>query len=194
MEFIDNSEAVKCLLKISAIEAKQLLEGKTLSQSLFNVDINLQGIGKAKITQIEALKYLVKSAMNEEAQLIDKVSSSADAYTILRPYFTGLLEEHFYCLFLNRNNRVMSVRKISEGGMSGTVADPKLIFNEALKAKASHIILAHNHPSGQILPSQADKYLTKKMVEGGKFLDLPVLDHVILTDIKYFSFADEGLI
>jgi DNA repair protein RadC len=102
--------------------------------------------------------------------------------------------EEFKILLMNRANRVLGIVNISQGGVSGTVADPKLIFAAALKASASCIIAAHNHPSGNLTPSQADIQLTAKLKEAGKFLDLPVLDHVIITQDGYYSFADEGLL
>ena len=105
----------------------------------------------------------------------------------------GFVEE-FKVMLLNRGNRVLGIVNLSQGGIAGTVADPKLIFAAALKAAASSIILAHNHPSGNLTPSQADLQLTNKLQEAGKFLDLPVLDHVILTQDGYYSFADEGLL
>lgn len=102
--------------------------------------------------------------------------------------------EEFWILLLNRANRVIKPVQISRGGVAGTVADPKIIFKHALDQLASAIILAHNHPSGNLQPSQADIQLTKKLVEAGKWLDLPVLDHLILSDHAYYSFGDEGKI
>ena len=103
--------------------------------------------------------------------------------------------EEAYLLLLDRANRVMGWYKVSQGGMAGTVIDPKIIFATALKARANSIIIAHNHPSGQLRPSQADKDLTNKLFAAGKALDLPLLDHLILApEGGCFSFADEGLI
>jgi DNA repair protein RadC len=126
-----------------------------------------------------------------------KISSATDAYQVLIDQWSidkiELLEE-FKILLLNRSNRVLGLINISQGGMSGTVADPKLIFVAALKAAASYIILAHNHPSGNLKPSTEDIRLTKKLVEGGKLLDLLVVDHLIITNEGFYSFCDEGLI
>ena len=97
-------------------------------------------------------------------------------------------------MLLNRYNKVIGIFTVSQGGIAGTVADPKLIFACALKAAASGIILVHNHPSGSLQASQADMDLTKKLREGGKLLDIQVLDHIILTSEAYYSFADEGLL
>lgn len=104
-----------------------------------------------------------------------------------------LLEE-FKLLLLNRGNRVLGLVDISVGGSSGTIADPKIIFTAALKGKASAVILAHNHPGGNIRPSRQDEAITHQLKEGGKLLDIIVMDHVIVSSEGYFSFADEGLI
>ena len=124
------------------------------------------------------------------------VRNSQDTYDILMQIWdqdTLELAESFKVLFLNRANRVMGVYSLSHGGMTGTVADPKLVFIAALKAAACNIILAHNHPSGNLTPSSADISLTEKMVQAGKFLDINVLDHLIVTTDGYLSFADDGM-
>ena len=126
-----------------------------------------------------------------------KITSSKDAYEVLLGNWDeDKLEfvEQFKVLLLNRANRVLGIYELSTGGVSGTVADPKLVFAAAIKANASAMILAHNHPSGQVKPSQADINLTKKMVGGGKLLEIPVLDHIIVTGEESYSFADEGLL
>lgn len=125
------------------------------------------------------------------------VTSSREVYQLFYDNWDAdriELQEQFKVMLLNRGNRVLGIVDISTGGIAGTLADPKLIFATALKAGASSIILAHNHPSGQLTPSQADRNLTKKLTDGGKLLDISVLDHVILTADSYFSFADEGII
>ena len=104
------------------------------------------------------------------------------------------LQEQFKIMLLNRANRVLGIVEISTGGVAGTVADPKLIFGAALKAGASSVILAHNHPSFQLTPSQADLNLTRKLRCGGELLDIGVFDHIIITAEGYLSFADEGLL
>lgn len=123
------------------------------------------------------------------------VTSSRDAYEIFfRTWDLEKIEfvEQFKVMMLNRANRVMGILELSTGGVSGTVADPKLIFVAALKCSASSIIVAHNHPSGNLRPSESDKNLTRKLKEGGKLLDMAVLDHIIVTVEGYYSFADEG--
>ena len=129
-----------------------------------------------------------------KASELPKVVTSTDGYECLKNVFPSLdYREFFYILCLNRNNKVLGYCQISMGGVSGTVADVKIIMQTALKSNACSIILAHNHPSGNLIPSEADKDLTKKISAAGKLLDIPVLDHLILTSESYFSFADEGL-
>ncbi len=126
-----------------------------------------------------------------------KVTTSRDLHTILfNNWDLDKLEfqEQFKIVLLNRANKVLGISEISTGGFAGTVADPKVIFSIALKACASSIILSHNHPSGNLKPSQADLNLTKKIKSGGEILDIAVLDHIILTSDSYLSFADEGLL
>ncbi len=101
--------------------------------------------------------------------------------------------EQFKIILLNRGNKVLGIYEVSTGGRAGTIADPKVIFAVALKGAAASIILAHNHPSGSLKPSQADVNLTRKIKSGGDILEIPVLDHLILTTDSYYSFADEGV-
>lgn len=104
------------------------------------------------------------------------------------------LMEKFKCMFLNRANRVLGIYELSTGGISGTVADSRLVFAAALKINSSKIIISHNHPSGNLKPSKEDENLTARLKEGGRLLDIPILDHLIITREGYFSFADEGLL
>lgn len=123
------------------------------------------------------------------------IQSSRDAYNLMLPNWTDIEYcESFYAILLNRGNKVLGVNKISFGGLSGTVVDPRKVFQVALKANAAGIILAHNHPSGNTTPSKSDLEITKKCINGGKFLDIQVFDHIIVTRGGYFSFADEGMI
>jgi DNA repair protein RadC len=115
-------------------------------------------------------------------------------FEILKSDLLDLSHEQFWVVLLNRANRVIRKVQISQGGVAGTVADPKIIFKSALDDLASGVILAHNHPSGNLSPSQADITLTQKLKEGGRLLEIQVLDHLIVGGHKYFSFADEGLL
>jgi DNA repair protein RadC len=124
----------------------------------------------------------------------ERIISSKEAVDIFQPLLADHLHEEFWILFLNRANMIISKKQISSGGMAGTVVDPKIIFKAALDEKASSIILCHNHPSGNINPSEEDKKLTKKITEAGKVLEIAVLDHIIVAHSGFFSFADEGLL
>ena len=129
-----------------------------------------------------------------KASELPKVITSGDAYECLKDVFPSLdYREYFYILCLNRYNKVLGYCQISAGGLCGTVADVRMIMQTALKSNACSVILSHCHPSGNLIPSEADKELTKKIKEAGKVLDIAVLDHLILNSEKYFSFADEGL-
>jgi len=154
--------------------------------------IKFKGVGEAKAISIIAALELGKRRRREEAIEKKKIGSSVDVFE----YFAGIIGdanyEAFYILLLNRANKIIREIQISEGGFSGTVADPKKIFKIALEQNASAIILCHNHPSGNIKPSDADIKLTQKLKNAGEMLDLPVIDHIILGDENYFSFADEG--
>lgn len=151
------------------------------------------GIGEARaINIVSALELGRRRQTNvEEAS---RITSSADVYSIMKPLLSDLTHEEFWLVLLNRANKVIKKQNISQGGVSGTVADPKLIFNHALNQLASGIILVHNHPSGNTNPSEADKRLTRQLAEAGKLLEIAVLDHIIFTDNNYFSFADENLL
>ena len=145
--------------------------------------------------QIAEIELVYKSKVKASERPM--VSTSKDAYEILRQCWNenkiDLLEQ-FKILLLNRANKVLAVYEVSSGGITGTIADPRLIFTAALKANTVSIILAHNHPSGNLKPSRADEELTSKIKEAGKFLDIKVLDHIVLCSDSYFSFADEGLL
>ena len=145
-----------------------------------------------KVAEVE-LVYRSKVKASERPQ----ITSSYDAYEILKNIWEdGKLElmEQFKVLFLNRANKVLCVYNISSGGITGTVADPRLIFAAALKVNTCALVLAHNHPSGALKPSRADEELTAKIKGAGSFLDIKVLDHIILSSEGYYSFADEGLL
>lgn len=153
----------------------------------------VEGIGLAKaITIISAMEL----GGRRKAQTISaslKITSSSDAYHYIGHKLADNSHEEFWVIFLNRANNILSSKCISKGGFSQTVVDPKMVFKSALEAKASALILCHNHPSGNLNPSQADISLTDKIKSAGKLLDLQVLDHLIVTSNAYFSFADDGM-
>lgn len=124
-----------------------------------------------------------------------KVQSSKDAADFFRQVIEGIdIYESFFCVYLNTANNTIGWYKVSQGGLTGTIADPRLIMKKALECLATGIILCHNHPSGNLQPSTADKNLTEKLKQGAMFFDIKILDHIILTEESYFSFADEGII
>lgn len=148
---------------------------------------------KLELSMVNEVEIIYRNRLREERPV---VATSASAYDILFPFFEQAMEtyEIFYVVMLDRGNRVKCVFKASQGGLHGTVADPKLIYAAALKCLASSIIVAHNHPSGQLRPSEEDIRLTRKLVEGGRLLDIAVHDHVIMTRGGYYSFADNGML
>lgn len=153
-----------------------------------------KGIGEAKAISIVAALELGRRRKEVENDAPLKISCSRDAYLMLKSEFEDLPHEEFWILLLNRANFVIGKHFISKGGQAGTVADPKLIFKIALEHNAAYIVLAHNHPSGNLKPSNADLSLTKKLKESGLLLELPIFDHLIITDHSYLSMADEDLI
>lgn len=153
-----------------------------------------KGIGEAKAISIIAALELGRRRKDVDFVKTESITCSKDIYNLLTPHFMDLSHEEFWILLLNKANKVLEKILVSKGGLASTIADPKIIFKAALDHQAANVILAHNHPSGNLKPSNPDISLTKKLVEGAKILDLAILDHVILTDKGYFSFADEGLL
>ena len=153
-----------------------------------------KGIGKAKAICIVSALELGRRRRENEPGKQKRVSNSRDVYDIMKADLLDLPSEEFWILLLNRANNVIHKQKVSVGGISGTIADPKIIFKHALENSASSIILVHNHPSGNLNPSEADKKLTVKMKDAGNLLDISVLDHLIFSDGGFFSFADENLL
>jgi DNA repair protein RadC len=153
----------------------------------------IKGIGQAKaITIASALELGRRRKDIEIKKKIDIINGSQIVYELMKPHLLDAQVEEFWIILLNRANNVIKKQKISQGGVSGTVADPKVIFKYALEETASGIILIHNHPSGNLKPSQEDISLTQKLKEGAKLLDMVVLDHLIFANTGYFSFVDNG--
>lgn len=153
-----------------------------------------KGIGQAKAISIVAALELGRRRRGEEALVRDKITSSQSAYAILQPIIGDLNHEEFWILYLNNSNKVLRKKQLSKGGMTGTIVDARITFKNALEIGATSLILAHNHPSGTLRPSKPDIQLTKKMKLAGDSLDIKVIDHLIVTQSSYFSFADEGLL
>lgn len=153
-----------------------------------------KGIGEAKAISIISALELGRRRKETLQQEYVLVHSSKDVYGAIRSQLADLDHEEFWVLIVNRANKITSKHLVSRGGKTGTVADPRIIFNTALQNRACSVILAHNHPSGNLKPSQADIDLTRKLKAAGAFLDIPVLDHLIISDNGFFSFTDEGML
>ena len=156
--------------------------------------MKIKGIGEAKaITIVAALEIgRRRQAMNYREKAV--MTSSSDVANYLQSLLKDYRHEVFAVLFLNRANKINHFQIVSEGGITGTVADPRIILKKALEEDAVSIILCHNHPSGSLKPSGADQELTKKIKEAAKFFDIKLLDHLIVSDAGYYSFADEGIL
>ena len=156
--------------------------------------MKFKGIGEAKAISIVSALELGRRRKDQEPPVKYKISSSKDAYDLMRPELYDEVVEYFYLILLTRSNHVIKKQLISQGGTAGTVVDPKMVFKIAMEHMAQSIILVHNHPSGSTTPSEQDKRLTERLVRIGRDLDLAVVDHVIYSDHGYFSFADEGIL
>ena len=156
--------------------------------------MKIKGIGEAKAISIVAALEIGRRRQATAARQKEIISSSADVATYLQTLFKDYQHEVFAVLFRNRSNKINHFEIISEGGITGTVADPRIILKRALEENAVSLILCHNHPSGSLKPSRADEELTQKIKEAARFFDIKVLDHLIVSDDGYFSFADEGIL
>ena len=152
-----------------------------------------KGIGEAKAVTITAALELGRRRRAEETLELYKITSSKAVFEMMQPIIGDLLHEEFWVLYLNNSNKVIHKAQLSKGGITGTVVDVRLIFKIALEHSATAIILSHNHPSGKLLASEADKEITKKLKFAGEQLDIKVLDHIIITESGYLSFQDEGI-
>lgn len=152
-----------------------------------------RGIGEAKAISIIAALELGRRRKETESTKREKITTSAGVYELFRPLLLDLPHEEFWVILLNRSSSIIKKEMISRGGVSGTVVDSKIIFKSAVENLASSVILCHNHPSGNTKPSEQDIQITKKLKEAGKLLEIPVLDHVIMSETGYYSFADEGM-
>nr|WP_321406166.1 DNA repair protein RadC [uncultured Carboxylicivirga sp.] len=161
-------------------------------KSVKDLKSKYHGVGDAKAITIVSCLELGRRRKLQEAVKRIKITQSKDVVDIFQPILGDLPHEEFWILLLNRSNKVITRYKISQGGVAGTVIDIRIILKSAIDHLASSIILCHNHPSGNIQPSEMDRQITKKMKEAGKIMDIPVLDHLIVTESAYYSFADEG--
>lgn len=154
----------------------------------------VHGIGQCiAVNILAALEFARRKRTSSPMERV-RIATSIQAHEELAPVLSSLGHEEFWVLLMDRGMRLIERRRISSGGVHGTVADPKLIFKAALDKRASCMVVAHNHPSGQLRPSEEDIHLTRKLVDGGRFLDIQVQDHLIVTDLGFYSFADNGLL
>ena len=184
-----NESAVDLAKNILRVAHDNLAELSKLSISDL---IRVKGIGQARAVTILAAMELGRRRNESEVLVRDKIKTSRDAYEIFRSIMGDRPYEEFWIILLNRANKVLKKCNISEGGISGTVVDPKKIFKISIDNHASSIILGHNHPSGVVTPSEADCRITKKIVDSGAMLEVTVIDHLIIGEDCYYSFADEG--
>lgn len=204
-EFLSNAELLAILIgsgsrNESAVELCQKILGKagnnlnelgrlTVKDLMMN-----KGIGEAKALTIVAALELGRRRRGEEALEKKKISSSSSVFELMQPVIGELPHEEFHVIYLNNSNKVIDRYPLSKGGITGTLVDIRLAFKQALHLGATGTILVHNHPSGNLNPSAADKQLTQKFKTAGESLDIKVLDHIIITEKSYYSFADEGLL
>ncbi|MBT8273338.1 MAG: DNA repair protein RadC [Bacteroidia bacterium] len=156
--------------------------------------MSYKGIGEAKAISIVAAMELGRRRAGAEALLRDKISSSTSVFQLMQPLLGDLAHEEFWIIYLNNSNKVLQKSQLSKGGITGTLVDVRLVLKKALELNATGLILVHNHPSGTLNPSEADKKLTRKLKDASLSLDIKVLDHLIITEKAYFSFADEAII
>lgn len=153
-----------------------------------------KGIGEAKAITIAAALELGRRRRIEDAVQLEKITSSTTVFGLMQPILGDLPHEEFWILYLNNSNKVVQKNQLSKGGITGTLVDVRLVLKNALEFGATALILCHNHPSGTLNPSQADKDITQKLKSAAQSLDIKVLDHLIITEKAYFSFADENLL
>ena len=186
-----NESAVELAKRILASANNNLNElGKLSIKQL----MQFKGIGEAKAVTIAAALEIGRRRRGETAQKITKITSSNSVFELLQPMMGELPHEEFWIVYLNNANKVMLSALLSKGGITGTLVDVRLVLKQALELGAVGLILAHNHPSGTLRPSEADKQVTSKLKLAAEALDIKVLDHVIITQQDYFSFADNAML
>ena len=202
---LSDAELIAILIRIgSKNESAVELSKRILSSANNNLNelgklsitqlMQFKGIGEAKAVTIAAALEIGRRRRGEAAQKITKINSSKNVFELLQPKMGELPHEEFWIVFLNNSNTVLHAGQISKGGITGTLVDVRLVLKQSLELGAVGLILAHNHPSGTLRPSEADKQITRKLKVAAEALDIKVLDHIIITQKEYFSFADEGLL
>lgn len=183
--------AVELSKRILAVAENNLNElGKLSIKQL----MQFKGIGEAKAISIAAALEIGRRRRGEAAAKITKITCSKDVFDLLQPLLGDLPHEEFWIVYLNNSNKVLFKEQLSKGGITGTLVDVRLVMKNALEQGAVGLILAHNHPSGTLKASTADKQITQKLKSAAEVLDIKVLDHLIITQTAYFSFADEGVL
>ncbi len=185
-----DESAVELSKKILSLHQNNL---NTLGKLSVAQLMQFKGIGEAKAITIIAAMELGRRRRSEEALDLIKISSSNSVFEVLQPILGELNHEEFWILYLNNANKIIEKFQISKGGITGTLVDVRITLRKAIELGAVSLILAHNHPSGNLNPSEADKQLTQKLKIAAESLDIKILDHLIVTEKSYFSFADEGL-
>ncbi len=186
-----NESAVQLSKRILAAANNNLNDLGKLSLSQLKA---FKGIGEAKAVTIAAALEIGRRRRGEEGKIITKIQSSKSVFELLQPLLGELEHEEFWIVYLNNSNKVLHKAQLSKGSITGTLVDVRLVMKQALELGAVALILAHNHPSGALKPSTADKQITQKLKAVGETLDIKVLDHLIITQKEYFSFADEGVL
>ena len=204
-EALSNAELIAILIgsgnsKETAVDlSKRILHDNKdnlieLSRLTINDLMKYNGIGEAKAVTIAAALELGRRRRFSEALEKPSIKNSQIAYECFYAHLSDLDHEQFWIMLLNNANKVIKLEKIGVGGMTGTTADPKKIFKCAIENNAASVMLCHNHPSGNVIPSNADKQITNNLIKAGAFLEIKILDHIIIGNDNYFSFADEGLL
>jgi len=200
---LSNAELVALLISSGSAGKNALDLSKELLQSCNNSIATLsqrslselqrhKGIGKAKAMTIVAALELSKRSLLEESNTKTKIQSSHDAFLVIKSHLYQLKVEEFWVAYLDRSNKLLSLQCLSKGGLHGTVVDVRIILKNALDLLSCGIILFHNHPSGNLKPSTNDDKITIQIRDGGKLVDILILDHLIVNNNKYYSYADEG--
>ena len=204
-EALSNAELIAILIgsgnsKETAVDlSKRILHDNKdnlieLSRLTINDLMKYNGIGEAKAVSIAAALELGRRRRFSEALEKPSIKNSQVAYECFYAHLSDLDHEQFWIMLLNNANKVIKLEKIGVGGMTGTTADPKKIFKISLENNAASVMLCHNHPSGNVIPSSADKKITENLVKAATFLEIKILDHIIIGNDNSFSFADEGLL
>lgn len=203
-EALSNAELIAILIGSGNFTESAVALSKRILASVENLNalgklsreqlITFNGIGEAKAITIIAAMELGRRRRSEDTGKNIKITSSKVVFEIMQPIIGELPHEEFWIIYLNNSNGVLHKYQLSKGGITGTVVDVRLVFKVAIEQNATAIILAHNHPSGVLYPSEADRKITNKLKTAGENLDIRVLDHVIITENSYYSFGDDGIL